>query len=115
MLDEFLKNTCTITRETEINDNWEVSKSITTIYSNIYCQIYEVTSGLDLTNLAENTPNNKWKIILEANKINVKLWDIIAISDKRFWNIWKYQIIKPPKMNEFTSWDDSIQLECKSI
>lgn len=115
MLEDFLQNTCNITRKIETNDNWIVKKTTQNIYSNIKCQIYAVSSWLNLTNIWENTPNNNWSIILEPNKTNIKLWDIIEITDSHFWTIGKYQIVKPPKMNEFTWWEDSIQLEAKSI
>lgn len=115
MLSDFLKNTCNITRKIASNTNWLVSKTTQTIYTWIKCQIYQVSWNLPLTDISQNTPNNSWKIILEPDKVNVKLWDIIEILDTRFWTIGKYQIVKPPKMNEFISWEDSIQLECNSI
>lgn len=115
MLEDFLKNTCNVTRLISTNDNWIITKTSQVIYTNILCQIYAVSSWLNLTNIWENTPNNNWSIILQPNKINIKLWDIIEIIDSRFWTIGKYQVIKPPKINDFIWWEDSIQLIAKSI
>lgn len=115
MLTQFLNNTCTITSKTLINDNWVEKKTITTIYSNIACHIYNNWWDVEDTNISVNTKNINWTVILEPNKTNVRVWQYIQITDPALWTLWNYEI-KTIKMNRLINGtNDSIQLSCSSI
>lgn len=111
---DFLKNTATITRQESINDNWIVKKTTTTIYTNIPCYIYNSTAKLDETNLSENTQLWNIKMLVEANKTNIKKGDLVLVNDPDLWTIWNYQI-NFVKMNRLNNWNDSIELTLSSI
>ena len=115
-LDMFLDNIATVTRTTATNTNGVESFSTTTIYNGIKCHIYSLRGKLDDTTIAVNTADNMWAVIVEPTSSNIRLGDILEISDPLLWAIGKYQIVSQPKANRLIDGSvDSIQFSCKQI
>lgn len=116
MLQQFLDQTCTITLNWITNDNWVEKASITTIYSNIPCHFYSISGWTKWSSVSINTPITRNKVIIWWDKVNVKKWMTIIITDPLMWLVWEFVIDVPPKPNRSITWlIDSIELTIISV
>jgi len=116
MLNDFLTQTCNITRKTTTNTDWIIKATISTIYSGILCYSYQYRGSLENTELAQNTSKELKKVIIEPDKVSVRQWDILELIDWNIWNLWKYEILLNPKWNYLIDWTlDSIELIIRQI
>jgi len=114
-LQQFLNNTCTITKTTKTVDWWESTKTTEEVYTDIKCYYYWKITKLNETGLSENTELNKYRVILESSNTDIKSWMYITIKDQDLWDIGRFLIISV-KMNRLSDWTkDSIELNIKNI
>lgn len=112
-LNNFLNQTANITSKV-ISIVWgEEQVSFSPVYTWIPCYYYKASQRLNETNQALNTNLSSYKVMLEANRVNVRENMIIEIIDPDLWNLWKF-LIEWVKVNRLIDWTkDSIELNIK--
>ena len=116
MLENFLDQTCNITRKETSNIDGIIKTTKTEVYSGISCYSYNYKWTLEDTEIALNTSKEVKKVLIEPDKVNIKQWDILELIDTFYWNFWKYEILLNPKPNYLISGDiDSIELLIRQV
>jgi hypothetical protein len=78
----FLSDILTLKRPTITTTNWEQTKSLTIIDSNVKCRLYNLKKNLNNDNLSQNTVITTAKII--TNFSGIVIGDIIEINNYNF-------------------------------
>ena len=104
------------TRSSTTNTDWIERIVEETIYSGIPCHKDRPSGRFGETNLSVNTQLDSWNVIVEWDKTNIKVWDIISITDPDLWKVGDYQLQVQPKANRLANWKiDSIQFNVYAI
>jgi hypothetical protein len=117
MLNNYLSNTCTVTRKQTSLSAWGVSSiTQTTIYTNIPCYVWQSKGSVYDSTLAVYTKENTLNMIVWPERLEIKQGDTITLTDSDLGNMWSYEVQTQPKINrDPQNKPDSIQFIIKSI
>ena len=90
----FFDKTCNITSLWSSYDtNWEYIETTSIIYSWIACDFYKDTKNkFKQTDFSIQDKNYSYTVVLEWDKTNVDIWQIIELIDPNNWSYWTYII-----------------------
>ncbi len=87
---DLLTQTCTIENYTVDEDGY---KQFSVVYTNIVCYSVRVSPRVDESAAGIEVPSWRRRIIIEPDKINVNISDLVTITDTTLWLIiWKFII-----------------------
>lgn len=113
-LQRFLKQTCTISSTSRVNNKWTQEVTQTPIHTNISCFLYKEKRKQEIDSISSE--NQVWDIILiiEPDKTDVEKSNRVVVTDPDLWDLWEYIVAVVEKHRSFT-WIWGISLILKKL
>lgn len=111
----FLNQTATVFEKNIVKVWWDETIVTNNIYIWIKCYYFKDKQSVWDTDISVNTDKSKYKVMIEPNRTNTRLWQYITISDSDIWTIWTF-LIEWVKVNRLYDWtNEAITLNIKRI
>jgi len=92
-LNRYLKQTCTIKDlNPGISNDWNIDTTPSIIYENIKCFLYVDKRSFSQNQRAIEDQNWTITLMIERNKIDVRLHNEVEVIDPEIWTLGKYSV-----------------------
>lgn len=110
----FLKQTCTISSTTRVNNKGTQEVTQTPVYTDIPCFLYREKRRQQSDSISTEDQVGDIMLIIELDKTNVEKSYRVVVNDPDLWNLGEYIVAVVEKHRSFT-WIWGVSLSLKKI